>query len=256
MSPRKATISTPAKHRQHEDAVGEGEAVALVHELPRQEAVARDDRGEPREVGVRRVRREHEDHRRRRLHQVVENRPAAEDRAAELRDARLGCRRQHVVGVGENGDADEHRDGEDGHRHERRRGVLRLGRRECRDAVRDGLDARHRRAAVGERRQQQEASSATAAPRARRKRPSTGDDRAGDVADRARPAMRPRTAHDEEIGRHGEDAARFADAAQVADHQEREERRGRIRRGRRRACGNADVMASTPAEMLTDTVSV
>ena len=41
-------------------------------------------------------------------------------------------------------------------------------------------------------------------------------------------------ADDEKIGRHGEDAARFADAAQVADHQQRQEDRGTSRRGTRR----------------------
>ena len=36
---------------------------------------------------------------------------------------------------------------------------------------------------------------------------------------------------DEEVGRHGEDAPGFADAAQVADHQERDETRASARRG-------------------------
>ena len=79
------------EHRQHEDAVREREAVALVHELPRQVPVARDDRRQPREVGVRRVGREHEDQHRRGLQQVVDG-AVAEDRAPELRDARLGSR--------------------------------------------------------------------------------------------------------------------------------------------------------------------
>ena len=75
--------------REHQDAVREGEPVALVHELARQIAVARHDRGEPREVGVRRVRREDEDERRARLEQVVEDVRSAEDRPAQLRHSRL-----------------------------------------------------------------------------------------------------------------------------------------------------------------------
>ena len=66
--------------RQDEDAVREGEPVALVHELPRQVAVARDDRRQPREVGVRRVRRQHEDQHRRGLQQVVDDAAAERSR--------------------------------------------------------------------------------------------------------------------------------------------------------------------------------
>ena len=142
--------------REHQDAVREREPVALVHELARQVAIARHDRRQPREVGVRGVRRQHEDQRRAGLEQVVEDVRPAEDRPAELRDPRLGAVRHHLVGVRQHRDADEHPDRQRRHRDERRRRVLRLGRTERRHAVRHRLDAGHRRAAVRERRQQQE----------------------------------------------------------------------------------------------------
>ena len=57
--------------REHEHPVREDEAVAEVRELPRREAVAGEQRREPREALERRVRGEDQDEQRRRLNDVV-----------------------------------------------------------------------------------------------------------------------------------------------------------------------------------------
>ena len=61
--------------REDEHAVREHETVATVRELAREEAVPRDDRREPREVGVRGVGREDQDRERGELQHVVEDAP-------------------------------------------------------------------------------------------------------------------------------------------------------------------------------------
>ena len=148
-------ISRRGERRQHEDAVREGEPIALIHELAGQKAVARHDRRQAWKVRVGGVGGEDEDEHRRRLDQVIEDsRP--EYGASELRHARFGPRRDHLIGVRQKRDAEEHRDREHRHRHERGGRVLGLGRAERRHAVRHRLDAGHRGAAVRERRQQQE----------------------------------------------------------------------------------------------------
>ena len=60
---------------------------------------------------------------------------------------------------------------------------------------------------------------------------------------------------DEEIRRHGEDAAGLADAAQIAEHQYQRRMPGVS--STRLTCqfGNAEVIAATPAATLTATVS-
>ena len=58
---------------EHEDAVGEHEALTERGELSRHEAVTREKRREPREVGERRVGGKDEDQRGGRLDQIVED---------------------------------------------------------------------------------------------------------------------------------------------------------------------------------------
>jgi hypothetical protein len=74
----------PPQHAEDQDAVREGETIALVHELARQEAVAREDRRESWKVRVGGVRRKHEDRHRRRLDEVVRPAAAAERRPRDL----------------------------------------------------------------------------------------------------------------------------------------------------------------------------
>ena len=77
--------------REHEDPVREDEPVAEVRELPREEPVAREERGEPREALVRRVRGEHEHGERQHLHDPVheaERRRRREHRPGDLRQHR------------------------------------------------------------------------------------------------------------------------------------------------------------------------
>ena len=140
-----------------DDAVGEREAVALVHELPRQESIARDDRRQPREVRIGRIRRQHQDQHRRGLHGVVQAAAAAEGRRARsaTRPSRLSLGMMpyacasSVMPMNMVIDSTAIVD-------QRRCGVPALRRTERRHAVRDRFDAGHRRAAVGEGRQQHE----------------------------------------------------------------------------------------------------
>ena len=61
--------------------------------------------------------------------------------------------------------------------------------------------------------------------------------------------------NDVDVGRPGEEATRLLHAAQVADGHERRRRRCRSAPGMSCVAGNADVMAATPAETDTATVS-
>ena len=71
-------------------------------------------------------------------------------------------------------------------------------------------------------------------------------------------AMQREDADDEEIGRHGKDAARFADAAQIAEHQDRDEREEELHpadveiRERRRERGDAGRDADGDREDVVD----
>ena len=94
--PPKATISSAGRAGEHEHAVGEHQPVAAVRELAGQVAVAGDDRRQPREVGVRGVRRERQDRRGRDLQDQVE-RPVAEHQQAHLREH--GLRRGSGTGA-------------------------------------------------------------------------------------------------------------------------------------------------------------
>ena len=206
---------------QADDSVRKRQTVALVHELPRYVAVARENRCEPREVGVRRVRREHQDEHRRRLHGIVRGTAIAEDAARELRHDGLPLARQDVVRLRKQRDAEKHRDRQRRHHQHRRRGVLCLRRPERRHAVRYRLHASHRRAPIGEGSQDEE-------HRQRRAVRSNGvrrHDRLNVTRDDApdADADQPERRHDEEIGRNREDVAGLADTPQVADHQHHDE---------------------------------
>jgi hypothetical protein len=89
-----------------------------------------------------------------------------------------------------------------------------------RHAVRHRLDAGHRGAAVGKRRQQQQRRQGVL-PRVGRQRHIDRHDAAGEIPVQAGREQQ-RNADHEEIGRHGEDVSRLADAAQVADGEDRE----------------------------------
>ena len=89
--PPNAMIEHAGRGREHDHTVREHEAVATVRELARQVAVVGDDRRQPREVGVRGVRREREDRRGRELQDHVQHRAAAEHRGAQLRHHRRLC---------------------------------------------------------------------------------------------------------------------------------------------------------------------
>ncbi len=127
---------------QDDDAVREHEAVAAVGELPRHEPVASQDRGEPREVLVGRVRGEHQDGRGEELHEVEEE-PAAEHGMRDLPDDRSFLADRDALDVGRQvRDPDEHRHRDDPHDEERLGRVLGLGATERRHAVGDRLDTR------------------------------------------------------------------------------------------------------------------
>ena len=74
VSPVKQDEGTRRRRAERDDAIREGEPVATRGELPRHEAVVREDAGESRKVGERGVRREHEHRERRILKRVVRER--------------------------------------------------------------------------------------------------------------------------------------------------------------------------------------
>ena len=74
----------PRKDAQPDDAVGKREPVALVHELARQEPIARENGREPRKIRVRCVRSQHQNEHRRDLDRVVGKPATAEDAARQL----------------------------------------------------------------------------------------------------------------------------------------------------------------------------
>ena len=139
---RKARATMPGAERQ---------PLAAEREAAGHEPVAGEDRGEPREVGEARVRGQDQDPGRRELEQVVE-RPGPERRPGDLRHDRLVVGRRHGPDdAGQDRDPQEHDRHEGAHHRERQPGVGGLGALEGRHAVRDGLDAGDRAAAVGER---------------------------------------------------------------------------------------------------------
>ena len=84
----------PAEHDEQEtcecaeaeNAVRERKPVTLVHELAGEIAIARQDRREPREIGVRRIGGKDENQHRRRLNQVVRKAAPLEDTPRKLRN--------------------------------------------------------------------------------------------------------------------------------------------------------------------------
>ena len=144
---------------EHEHPVREDEPVAEVRELPRREAIPREQRREPREALERGVGREHEDEQRRPLDGVVHEAAEGarrEDGARDLGDDRVGRARHRVDVHREIRDAEEHRDRDRPEHGERRRGVLPLRVPEGVDAVRDRLHAREGGRAGRERAQEDE----------------------------------------------------------------------------------------------------
>ncbi len=184
-----------------------------VRELARDEPVAGQEVGEPREVGERRVGGQQQDERGHGLDLVVHE-AVAEDAAGDLRHHGLVAAGDHTEVVGQVGDAEEHHHRDHPQPHHDDPGVVRLGRLEGRHAVGHRLHAGERRAASGEGAKEQEEADAFQARRMRR-------------IGRLRQPSRRRLAHaeadhgedagDEEIGGQGEDLARLADAAQVGD---------------------------------------
>jgi hypothetical protein len=152
----------PGECAQDQNAIRKCQPIALIHELTRQESIPSHDRRQPREIRIRRVRRQHQDRHRCGLHGEVEEVAPTECNPGNLRDHRLPFSRGHVVGVGEKSDAHEHGDGQRRHGDERRSGVTALRRPECRDAIRDRLDAGHGRAPIRKRGQQHERRQGTA----------------------------------------------------------------------------------------------
>src|SRR3989304_5463643 len=127
-----ATAPTPLTHMRHRDpaqdrdAGGEDETVALVRELPGHEAIAGQDRREPREVGIRGVGGEEQNEHGRRLHREVED-PGAEPPPRDLRHERLVPPGNDAEVVREVGDAEKHRDRDHPAPGHERRGVPPLG---------------------------------------------------------------------------------------------------------------------------------
>ena len=138
---------------EHEDPVRVREPVAEIDELPRHEAVLGEERCEPREALVRRVRREHQNRERERLHQVEHDRrmgAGGEGASGDLRKDRDGMARAGVHLHREIRDAEEESHGDRGHQKQRPRRVLRLRPLEGGDAVGDRLDAGQRCRSRGE----------------------------------------------------------------------------------------------------------
>ena len=223
---------------QDDHAVRVHEAVAARVERLRRVAVAREHRAEQREAVERRVRRQEEDDRCRRLDHVEGDRPHAERRGGDLgHEARLGgvlaVEADEVAGVLGVVDARDQRErrqaGEEQDRdraHERERGlrIADLGLAERGDAVGDGLDAGEGRAAAREGAQdQQEDRSLGEALGLHRVLGARGDGRVAERrADEARHDHDPDRA-DEDVRRDREEEGRFAHPAEVDDDDEDDE---------------------------------
>ncbi len=216
------------EHAERHDPERVGEAVAAERELARHEAVARHEIRQAREVGVGGVCRQHEDRHRRELHGVVGDVRPAENAPRDLRDHRLVSRfrlvhRHRAVLMGEEGDpAKRHREDAD-HPRQRRAGIAPFRWAERRDAVGDRLDTGQRRAAGGERAQDQEDPD--------RATPDHGLARWLVHIEAARGvAHDPQRQHrhhcdEEKVGRDREDRAGFADTAQIEHRNKKNEQR-------------------------------
>ena len=203
-----------------ENAVREREPVALVHELPRKMAIAGQDRREPGKIRVRGIGRQHEDQHRRGLDEVVGDAAPLEDTARQLRDHGFVLTRVDLVRVRQQRDPEEHRDRQYRHDDHRRGGVAGFRRPEGRHAVGDGLHAGHGRAPVGERPQQQQQRKRLA-DRLHRFNRVDGYHPSSHGAPRSNGDER-KHADDEEVSGSGEDIARLANPAKVAERQNRQ----------------------------------
>ena len=203
-----------AEDGQDEDAVRVGEPVPTVRELARDEAVPRQERGDPGKVGEARVGRQDEDQSRDGLDQVVKRR-LPEDRARELGVRRLARDRHDVGHVDQERDPDEQGDQDHAQRREHLAGVLRLGRPEGRDAVRHRFDPGQGRAARRERAEREEqgqrlhAAGGGAGHHGRREVAAQPPHEAPPDHDEVRA--------DEEVGRPREEAPGFPHAAEIDD---------------------------------------
>ncbi len=131
-----------------------------------------------------------------------------------------------MIRVGEKRDAEKHHDRQRRHRDERRGRVLRFGRTEGRDAVGNGLHPGHRRTPVGERGQKQQPGERLR-PRFMFGCKFRGHDRSDQVpvkTDRDQQQDR----NDKEVCRHRENPARLANAAQVADREQRQKQQAQL----------------------------
>ena len=220
----------------------EREAVAAERELAGHEAVLGEDREQPRERVEARVRGEDEEHGRERLEQE-ERRSCRRRRRAAATWLMTVCRSGSSTGAipkfdREERDPDEQHAEEAGHDGQRRRRVLRLRRLERRHAGRDRLGAGQRDGAGRERPQDEDHRD--------------GLDRVAALLDDRRCTRwpSPRTTirnvpiaiissapNEEQVRREGEDVARLAEPAEVADRDQGDRSRRRSGRVRRRGRG-------------------
>src|SRR4029079_19395653 len=208
------------ERREDDDPPREREAVAAERELAGHEAVLGEDREQPREGVEARVRGEDEEDGRERLEQQEGRRPGAVDDRGDLADDRLplGLVDGHdPVARREERDPDEQHAEEAGHDPQRRRRVSRLRRLEPRHAGRDRLDTGQRDGAGGERPEDEDHRDGLDRVAAllddRRVPLALAEDDDPERADRDH-QQRP---EQEQVRRQGEDVARLAEPAEVAD---------------------------------------
>ena len=234
----------PEKQRrgrgQHDDPVREDEPVAEIRELAGEVAVVRQQRGEPGEALVGRVRGQDEDEQGQPLDRVEHEGACGaggEGRAGDLRDDGDGRARPSVHVDGQERHAHEERDRERAEHAEGLRGVPALRVPEGVDAVRDRLHARER-GRTGRERPQQDERRDSAHPRRERMRHRRRGTGAGGAAREPRADEGEHRRH-ERVGREREEDPRLADTSEVRhgdqDHAgEREHDLVRRKRGRDR----------------------
>ena len=224
---------------QHDDAVGEDEAVPAVRELPRHEPVARQDRRQPREVLIRGVRRQDQDRAGEELHDV-EDGPATEHRMGDLSDNRPFLADRDPLDVGrQERDTQEHRHRDGSHDGERLRGVLRPWVTERGHPVGDRLDPGERRGAGRERVQDHEQRDRRGHLRELVGRlqlfhhdRTAAEHALGEPDDQEREDR-----HDERVRRNGEERPRLADPSQVRQRDQDDEPDRELHLDRRQARG-------------------
>ena len=241
---------------EHDDAVREDEPVAEVRELARDEAVAGEQRRKAGEPLVRRVRREDQTANVKIwTTQYIHPAPPPAGKTA-----RAICETTESVELGracvlhsEIGDADEDRDRDDAEHAERPRSVLRLRVTESVDAVRDRLDAGERARAGRERLQDEEDRDRTDAGGHRMRRLGRGQLLTAHFVRPAPTAIE--HGDDESVCRQREREPGLADAAQVDDCDQRRSRRATAPCCSGSSDVTAEVMARTPLDTDTATVS-